>query len=421
AGEQALARSAYREAAAAFEQALEAVQHLPENRDTLTQAIDLRLALRNALWPLGELGQLFINLQHAAALAETLDDAHRLGRVTAYLVAYFASVCEYDQAIECGQRALAIATALGDIGLTVVAQHELGLVYLGLGDYHQAAECYRKNVACLHDALLQERFGLAGLASVLSRRHLVHCLAECGAFAEGKELAEEGVRIAEAAAHPFSRAVAYYSVGVRTLLQGDLSQAIPVLERALDLAQGLHIRLGVPRICAALGQAYALTGRTDEALQLLEQAVEQDVAMRYRFGIGYLAILLGETHLLASHLDEASTQAQCALEFSRTHQERGHEAYALRLLGDIAVQREPSEAAQAEAYYQQALTLAEELGMRPLQAHCHRGLGALCSQRGQLMEASAALSAEIDVYRTMEMTLWLPQAEATLAQTVARS
>src|SRR5262249_55137227 len=320
AGEQALARSAYREAAAAFEQALEAVQHLPENRDTLTQAIDLRLALRNALWALGEFEQLFTNLQNAAALAETLGDHYRLGRVTAYLVACFASVCEYDHAIEFGQRALAIATALGDIGLTAVAQHELGLAYLGLGDYRQAAECYRKNVVCLHDALLQERFGLAGLASVLSRRHLVYCLAECGAFAEGRELAEEGVRIAEAAAHPFSRAVAYYSVGVRALLQGDLSQAIPVLERALDLAHGLHIRLGVPRICAALGQAYALTGRTAEALQLLEQAVEQDIAMRYRLGIGYLAILLGETHLLAGHLDEASTQAQCALEFSRTHQ-----------------------------------------------------------------------------------------------------
>src|SRR5262249_43809965 len=55
AGEQALARSAHREAVAAFEQALEALQHLPESRDTRMQAIDLRLALRNALYPLDEL------------------------------------------------------------------------------------------------------------------------------------------------------------------------------------------------------------------------------------------------------------------------------------------------------------------------------------------------------------------------------
>ena len=227
AGEQALARSAYREAVAAFEQALEAVQHLPESRETLVQAIDLRLELRNALFPLGELRQLFINLQHVAALAETLGDAHRLGRVTAYLVVHFVSAGELDRALEFGQRAMAIATTLGDIGLTVVARNYLGHAYRYRGDYHQAMECYRKNVACLHGALLQERFGLAGLASVESHRHLATCLVECGVFAEGRVLAEEGVRIAEAADHPYSRVMAYSSVGFRALWQGDLCAGYP--------------------------------------------------------------------------------------------------------------------------------------------------------------------------------------------------
>ena len=71
---------------------------------------------------------------------------------------------------------------------------------------------------------------------------------------------------------------------------------------------------------------------------------------------------------------------------------------------------------QAEAYYHQALALAEELGMRPLQAHCHRGLGTLYSRVERLEEARAALSTAIHMYRAMEMSLWLPQAEATLAQ-----
>ena len=64
----------------------------------------------------------------------------------------------------------------------------------------------------------------------------------------------------------------------------------------------------------------------------------------------------------------------------------------------------------------QALALAEELGMRPLQAHCHLGLGTLCATTGQRELARAALGAAIALYRAMEMTLWLPQAEATLAQ-----
>jgi tetratricopeptide (TPR) repeat protein len=95
---------------------------------------------------------------------------------------------------------------------------------------------------------------------------------------------------------------------------------------------------------------------------------------------------------------------------------RGNEARALWLLGEIAMRRDPPDVAQAEAHYQQALTLAEELDMRPLQAHCHNGLGTLYAATGQREQAHAALAAALALYRTMEMTFWLPQTEATLAQ-----
>ena len=87
----------------------------------------------------------------------------------------------------------------------------------------------------------------------------------------------------------------------------------------------------------------------------------------------------------------------------------------LRLLGDIAAHRDPPEVEEAEASYRQALALAEELGMRPLQAHCHRGLGTLYAATGQREQARTDLSAAIDLYQAMEMTFWLPEAEAVLA------
>jgi tetratricopeptide (TPR) repeat protein len=416
AGSQALARSAYREAAAAFEQALGALQHLPDSRDVRAQAIDLRLALRNALFPLGELGRLLVSLQEAEVLAEALGDPHRLGWVAVYLLAHFGQVCDPNHALASGQRALAIAAALGEVGLTVAAQYYLGNVYRSLGAYRQAIELMQQNVACLHGTLLHERFGLHGLPSVHSRNFLVAPLAECGAFTEGRAPAEEGVQIAEAADHLYSRVHAYWATGFRALRQGDLSQAIPVLEGALDLAQEAYIRLLIPMVASTLGAAYALAGRTAEALPLLEQAIEQAVEMGFMLDHALRVVWLGEAYLLAGRLDEAGTQAQRALEFSRAHQERGHEAYALRLLGAIAARRTPTEATQAEAYYRQALALAEELGMRPLQAHCHCGLGTLYRQVERLDEARAALSMAIDMYRAMEMTFWLPQAEAALRQ-----
>jgi len=96
--------------------------------------------------------------------------------------------------------------------------------------------------------------------------------------------------------------------------------------------------------------------------------------------------------------------------------ERGHEAYALRLLGEVAAQRHPPKDEQATAYYQQALALAEELGMRPLQAHCHLSLGTLYATRAQPEQARAVLSTAIALYRAMDMTLWLPRATTALRQ-----
>ena len=78
-----------------------------------------------------------------------------------------------------------------------------------------------------------------------------------------------------------------------------------------------------------------------------------------------------------------------------------------------------SEVGQAEAHYQQALALAEELGMRPLAAHCHRSLGELYVRLGRRDDARAELSIAIELYRAMDMTFWLPQTEAALVQVMS--
>src|SRR2546429_5747556 len=138
--------------------------------------------------------------------------------------------------------------------------------------------------------------------------------------------------------------------------------------------------------------------RMPDGLPLLEQVVEQAVTMRFMMDHALRVVWLREAYLLAGRLDEAGTQAQRALEFSRAHQERGHAAYALWLLGEVAAQRQPPEVAQATAHYQQALTLAEELGMRPLVAHCHLGLGTLYHRVGRAQQARAALGTAMTLY-----------------------
>jgi tetratricopeptide (TPR) repeat protein len=235
-------------------------------------------------------------------------------------------------------------------------------------------------------------------------------------FAEGRVLGEEGLRIAEEVDHPGSFMLASWGIGLLSFRQGNLRRALPLLERAVGICQDTDLPVYFPQMAAALGAAYTLGGRIADAIPLLTEAMEQTIAMEMGGFQALCSLPLGEAHLLAGHLEEAHALAERALALAREHQERGHQAYALRLLGDIAARHEPPEAEPAEAYYHQAQALADELGMRPLLAHCHRGLGTLYATLGRGDEARTALAAAIALYRTMDMTFWLPQAEAALAQ-----
>jgi tetratricopeptide (TPR) repeat protein len=208
--------------------------------------------------------------------------------------------------------------------------------------------------------------------------------------------------------------LASWGLGLLSVRQGDLRRALPVLERAVGLCHEADLPAYFPQIAAALGAAYTLAGRVTDAVPLLTRALEQHVAaVSFR---ALCSLSLGEAQMWAGHLEEAQALAERALAHARAHQGRGHEAYARCLLGEIAARREPPEVAQAAAHYQQALALAAELGMRPLQAHCHRGLGTLYATAGQREQAHAALTTAIELYRAMDMTFWLPQTEAALAQ-----
>jgi tetratricopeptide (TPR) repeat protein len=196
--------------------------------------------------------------------------------------------------------------------------------------------------------------------------------------------------------------------------QGAVHTAIPVLERGLALCQSANIPIYFPPIAAILGVVYALAGRTAEALPLLDQALERvATGSRPPYYAGILAEL-SEALRLVGRVDEASTLATRLLEFSRTHTGRGYQAHAYRLLGDVAMDRDSPDVDQAATHYRHAL--AQELGMRPLQAHCHLGLGTLYAKIGQREEARTELARAIEMYQSMEMTLWLPEAQTMLAQ-----
>jgi len=417
AGAKATARFALREAVAAFEQALGALQHLPDHPDTRAQAIDLCFDLRTVLQPLGAHGRILAHLRQAAPLAEALGDARRRVYLVSYMSSCLRQLGDVDEALASAQHALAIATTAGDRDLQITARHFLSQDYQHhLSDYRRATEVFRQNVEALHGVPRQERFGTAVVLAVHAPACLAMCLGELGAFAEGRVHGAHALQLAETVDHPYTMAQVSINVGELYLRQGALLQAIGVLERGLALCEAVPLP-GPLRVCSwRLGAAYALAGRVPEALSLLERARELSVATGRTFRHPLVDVWVGESYVLAGRLTEAYQFGQRALQTAQAWKARGFQAYALRLLGEMALSSHPPDVTQAEIYYRQAFALADELGMRPLLAHCQRSLGTLYATTGQREQARTELSTAIALYRAMDMTFWLPQAEAALAQ-----
>lgn len=323
---------------------------------------------------------------------------------------------EHERAVELGHHEITIAAEFKNFGLQIWAHFYLGQGYHAMGDYPQAIDFLRRSVASLEGDLQRERFDMPGLASVLSRSWLVWCLAEQGRFSEGLTYGEEALQIAENVDHRYSLIVACLGLGVLYLQTGEPQSAIAVLERGVALSQAERLPQLFPLVAGPLGAAYTLTGRVAEATPLLEEAVERAATMNFMGIQSRRLAWLGEAYLLAGRIDEAMPLAMRALDLARAHKERGHEAWSLRLLGEVYGQQHTPALEPAEAVYRQALALAAELGMAPLQAHSHLGLGLLYARSRRPQEASAALSAAVDLLRTMEMRHWLPSAETALAQ-----
>jgi class 3 adenylate cyclase/tetratricopeptide (TPR) repeat protein len=407
AGAKAAERHAYREAAALFEQAL-GVLPGGESRELLEQAIDLRFEIRNALQPLGERERIADYLRQAEPLALRLGDPRRIGWIQSYLTEYFWMLGRPADAIAAGERAVDAARRLSDLALEVVTNLPLGLVHHTRGDYRRAIECFQWNVEHLQGDLVRERFGMFVLPSLFSRSFVAWSLAELGDFARAVEIGDEAVHLAENAHHPFSAGYAHLGMGVLYLRRGDLRRSIFSFERALSVGAFSDSPVGFSFVAFHLGYALALAGRVPEGIALLEKTVAVAEAKRFVARHSLRLAYLAESYLLAGRRGDAQATADRSLELARQHDERGNEAYALRVRATVGALE--GRAAEAEPAFRQALNLAETLGMRPLAAHCHLGLA-------QLLDSSAHLETAHQELESMRMRRWGENLASAFART----
>ena len=132
------------------------------------------------------------------------------------------------------------------------------------------------------------------------------------------------------------------------------------------------------------------------------------MAMRGTAGQAIRLVSLSCGHLAAGQLDEADRLAVDALQMAKQHDEKGYAAYALAQRGEVSLARAPNDPGQAALNYRDALTIADDLEMRPLAARCRLGLGIAQAQR-------ADIAAAFDLLTALGMPLWRDQAARALS------
>jgi len=249
--------------------------------------------------------------------------------------------------------------------------------------------------------------------SVNARGELARSQAELGNFDSACATIADALRIAETLQHSSTLKVLRLDACHVLLCRGDFLDAMPQLETCLQDFRADGFPAWSSPAAAMLGYAQAMTGRPGDGILLLRGAVEETARGRRTREAVFMSYLC-EAQSLARQPDEAFDVAEQALTLSRERHERATEARILFLLGEVSPQRVDRDEPAGERQYHAALSLAAELGLRPLVAHCHLGLARLDRRTGKRDQAREHLTTATTMYREMGMTYWLEQAEAEM-------
>ena len=415
AGVRAHGRWANQEAVAWFEQALTALAHLPEARETMEQAVHLRLDMRGSLYPLGRFAVIVAHLAEAQRVAQALGDQRREGWVSLQLGDCLRQMGRITEACPLIERARELAGTQQDPAFQLAATQYLGLARYAAGDFVRAAELMRWVVSS-RESGARSGFGRTNAGSrtgflAINLSWLARCLAERGEFEEGLAFGHQGVALVQDLDDPYSLALAYIGLGYLHLTRGEFPTAVTELERARSATRDRSMILVELQALRNLAIAYAYSGRIGEGIELLERAL-LDIESR---GIGIqeatVLNLLSEVYLLDGRVDAAAKSTERALTLAGKRGQQAEVAVAYRLLADIALYRDRADLQSAKSHYEAAVELGGRLGIRPLVARCHLGLGRLYGRAGPATLAIETLRMAVAMTSDMGMSYWKDLAE----------
>jgi DNA-binding SARP family transcriptional activator len=419
AGEQALQRCAYSNAASLFEKARLALEHLPENPDVAREMIDVRVSLHRSLLPTGIPTATIVNLTEAERLLRRVDDdLVRRAKVLLCVSEHARNTGRYEQALDAGRRALRAARDGRDRDLASRACFHLGFAQFWKGEYRRAISIFRQGVGNGRSGVSTAHADNVEPVAIPLQSCLALALASIGDFDGARKAATEAMNIADEIDDPFSRVGAWRALGLVLVEQGDFDTAVPLLERSLRLCEEWHMGLLYSLLAGGLGYAYAITGQVEEGVSMMQRAVRQRESLRGAYPGpqgAYVLTRLAEGLILAQRLADAAAFADRAANLARTYDNRIDEAWALRLYGDLAAQQDPLDVENVQSLYDRSRRIAAAQQMAPFVAHCDLRIGKLHLRSHEHVKSRTALRRARNVFARLDMPFWARQADEALA------
>jgi len=403
AGMKAFSHSAYEEAQDYFEAALRALKKLPREKGRIEEEIDLRFNMRGALFPLGRHDKWGEWIRGAESLAQEIDDDKRLSNAFNLLSNLYWIHGQTQSAIELGEEALTLSKKTEHFSYQAATMFHLGVYFFTSGDYSRQVDFHQEVRKQLTGAAALEQHGLSSFPSVLARSMLVLGMAELGKFDKIEEIEHEALEIADQVENPFTLIYNYVFIAMAYLRIEKPESALPLLKKGVELCRIYKVQTPYQYTMGSLAYAYLLSDELDRALTILEEEAKIGNLKTGVWSTHPLTVL-ADIYCAAGKIALATETVSSALKLADERNERGFGTWAMLVKAKIHTKAGDLE--KAMKWYRQALDQAGDLSMRPLVAHCHKGLGNVFLHLGDKEKAQSENRASQEIYSSLGMARW---------------
>ncbi len=388
----ALARSANTEAASFLEQAIQALDKLPHSDDNKRQAVDLRLQLRVAYFPLGKVTEIGKRLAEAIKVADEIGDRERVARVSLARLITFHVTGDLTGALKDGDRARDIASDLDDQGLLMGASLATAQVRNFASTPNEVIDLLEPYRETLLSKYRHARIGGSTASSVNCLACLGTAYALSGSFAAAKECTSLAIEIAVETNRDSDAALAHYIDGLVENHRGEPVAALATLEQGMAACTNSETQILQSWMMVQMGFAYLIHQEYETAAEILSQAKMVMDKMGVKTHGSTLRVYLAEAFVFTERLDEAKELAEEAWQWVQIHKIKIMEARCLWLQGILALRLPSRNMNSPISYFEHGIDVAERRQQPMDMGNCLYGI-ALCLQRqGKQSEAETYIA-----------------------------